>query len=76
MALKVAEKESIEEFGKKIRNLRTSKKLSMQTLANLADIELSQVHRIETGKINPKLITILRLAKALNISVETLFKGF
>lgn len=45
----------------------------MEALANLAEIELSQVFRIETGKINPKLITILTIAKALGISPKELF---
>jgi transcriptional regulator with XRE-family HTH domain len=45
----------------------------MQHVANIADIELSQVSRIETGLINPKLSTILILAKALEINPGDLF---
>lgn len=45
----------------------------MQKLAHQADIELSQVYRIETGKINPKLSTILNIARALNVSPKELF---
>jgi len=39
-------------FGEKVRSKRKEKKLSMQTLANIAEIELSQIYRIETDKIN------------------------
>ena len=70
----LGEEESFLTYGKNLRRLRTAKKISMQALANLADIELSQVHRIETGKINPKLSTILILAKALNATPEEFFK--
>jgi predicted transcriptional regulator len=49
------------------------KKLTMQQLANQADIEISQIYRIETGKINPKLSTILSIARALEISAKDLF---
>jgi len=45
----------------------------MEALANLAEIELSQIYRIETGKINPKLTTIMLVAKALEISPKDLF---
>jgi len=45
----------------------------MEALANLAEIELSQIFRIETGKINPKLTTILTIAKALGINPKELF---
>jgi|GEM_PF-4777684 len=46
----------------------------MQMLANIAEIELSQIYRIETGKINPKLTTILKIATALEVDVKELFK--
>jgi len=45
----------------------------MEALANLAEIELSQIYRIETGKINCKLITILRIAKAFEVDTKELF---
>jgi transcriptional regulator with XRE-family HTH domain len=52
-------------FGAHLRRLRTAKKWTMKDLAFEADVELSQVHRIEKGKINPTLTTILILADAL-----------
>lgn len=58
----------LKKFGENLRKLRKSRKLTMEALANLADIELSQVHRIETGKINPTLTTIMILADALAIA--------
>lgn len=60
-------------FGMAIRRIRKSKKLSMQQLAHQADIELSQISRIETGKINPKLTTILNIARALGVSPTEFF---
>jgi transcriptional regulator with XRE-family HTH domain len=60
-------------LGQRIRDLRKAKNLSMEELANIADIELSQVARIETAKINPKLSTLFILARALEISPRELF---
>jgi len=66
----------IEEFGSQIRKLRKARKLSMEALAFEADIELSQIHRIEKGKINPTLTTILLLADALAVTPAKLFDYF
>lgn len=60
-------------FGRNVRRLRKEKGLTMQQLANQADIELSQIYRIETGKINPKLSTVFMIAKAFEIKPEELF---
>jgi transcriptional regulator with XRE-family HTH domain len=67
------ESDGILTFGQKVRSIRKDKKNSMQHLANIAEIEVSQIHRIETGKINAKLATILILAKALDINPSEFF---
>jgi transcriptional regulator with XRE-family HTH domain len=46
--------------------------LTRQELAFEADIELSQVHRVEKGKINPTLTTLMALAKGLGIPLSEL----
>ncbi len=46
----------------------------MEKLSYEADIELSQVSRIETGEINPTLSTLKLLANALEISLSELVK--
>ena len=62
-------------FGAAVRRIRKGKKISMQQLAHQADIELSQIYRIETGKINPKLTTILNIARALDVSPTEFFNS-
>jgi transcriptional regulator with XRE-family HTH domain len=64
--------ETLEHFGKKLKALRTSKGYTLEQLAFEADIELSQVHRVEKGKINPTLTTLMALAKGLNITLAEL----
>jgi len=63
----------IKAFGGRLRDLRVSNHLSQEQLANLADIPLSQVGRIERGEINPTLSTISVLATALKINIADLF---
>ena len=64
--------ETLEQFGEKLKTLRTNKGLTLEQLAFEADIELSQVHRVEKGKINPTLTTLIALAKGLDITLAEL----
>lgn len=61
-------------FGNHLRLLRKSKKLSLEKLALEADVEISQIHRIEKGKINPTLSTLNLLAHALEMDLQDLMK--
>jgi DNA-binding XRE family transcriptional regulator len=45
----------------------------METLANDAEIEYRQLGRIERGEINTTIITLLKIAKALNVDIKMLF---
>ncbi|MGZ4043318.1 MAG: helix-turn-helix domain-containing protein [Bacteroidia bacterium] len=63
----------IKAFGKHVRKLRTTKGLSMEKLADLADIEYSQIYKIEHGEINTTISTSHALAKALDIELYALF---
>lgn len=62
----------IEAFGANLKRLRLSKKLSRETLAAYAGIETMQVYRIETGKINTTISTVLVLAQALDTTPKKL----
>lgn len=69
MRLPKPENELIKLVGQNVRRIRKKKNLSMEKLANLADIELSQIYRIETGRINPKSTTLIALAHALEVEI-------
>jgi transcriptional regulator with XRE-family HTH domain len=64
--------ELLTRFGNRLKSLRQLKGLTLQALAIEADIEISHVHRIEKGKINPTLTTITALSKGLDISLVEL----
>jgi transcriptional regulator with XRE-family HTH domain len=59
-------------FGEHVKKIRLQRKFSRETLAAYADIETMQVYRIETGKINTTISTVLALAKALDVSPKKL----
>ena len=66
------DQELLIEFGNKLKDLRTSKGLTLQQLAFEAEMEISQVHRVEKGKINPTFTTLNALAKGLGITLTEL----
>lgn len=71
---KLRNEQELLDFGTKLKALRNSKKLTLEQLAFESEMEISQVHRIEKGKINPTLTTLNALARALGISLSDLFR--
>ena len=67
-------KKLILSFGKHLRKLREERDYSMRYLADLADVNYTQISKIETGKINTTISTAYALAKALDITLEQLFR--
>lgn len=60
-------------FGLQLRKIRQSKGLSMRGLAKEADIEYSQLSKIERGVINTTISTVYTLAQALDTPVKEFF---
>lgn len=64
-------------FGKILKQLRIEKGLSQEDLANDCNIPINQIGRIERAEINTTLLTVLKIAKALDISFKDFFsEGF
>ncbi len=68
----VRDQELIQKFGNRLRNLRKEKELSQEKLANLSNVTISQISRIERGEINPTLSTLGVIAAAMNVSLTEL----
>ncbi|WP_428329020.1 helix-turn-helix domain-containing protein [Mucilaginibacter sp.] len=60
--------------GANIRKYRTAAKLSQQDLANMIDTDLSQINRIELGKINTTVAILFAIGKALNVEPHLFFQ--
>ncbi len=63
---------AIKNFGNRLRELRKHRGFTIEELAGRADLEYSQVSRIERGKINTGLSQIILLAEALGIHPKEL----
>jgi ribosome-binding protein aMBF1 (putative translation factor) len=60
-------------FGENLRRIRKKKGLTMMDLAHEADVEYSQIAKIERGISNPTISTVKLLASALKIASKELF---
>lgn len=62
----------LKQLGGNIRRERIARDLTQQQLAELADLNIRNVQRIEAGEIDVLLTTVLRIRKALRCSLERL----
>jgi transcriptional regulator with XRE-family HTH domain len=60
--------------ARNIRRLRVANGLSQEVLAVDAGIDRTYVSRLERGLENPTVVVLERLAKALSVSIEELFR--
>ncbi|WP_395052636.1 helix-turn-helix domain-containing protein [Flavobacterium sp.] len=70
--MEIDEKLFIINFGKRLREIRISKNLSQEIVANDCNIPINQIGRIERAEINTSIITIYKIAKALDIKIQDL----
>ena len=61
-------------LGKRIQNLRKAKKISQVEFAYMLDKEKQNYNKIEKGKTNPTIWTLLQIANLLNVELSELFK--
>lgn len=60
-------------IGGRIRFLRKQAGLTLNQLAEMADIDGGFINCIENGKKTPSLRTLVKIARALNVSVVNIF---
>ena len=68
----MSDKEILKNLGKRIANLRIDNGFTQNELADLIDIERSNLARVEAGNTNPTYLTLLKISIALSISVSEL----
>lgn len=66
--------QSIENLGKRIKQLRIAKGLTQESLATRAGLTKSYISLLETGKKMPAIFTLSHIAGALGISVGDFFQ--
>ncbi|MCT3949062.1 helix-turn-helix domain-containing protein [Elizabethkingia anophelis] len=63
------------QVGKRIKDLRIQKGISQVDLVGRMDgnIDPTNISRIEAGRTNPTLLTLQRIANALEVNISELF---
>ncbi len=61
-------------FGQRLRELRTSKMLTQETVAELIEIQPENYSRLENGLSFPKPENILKISKVLDVEIAELFQ--
>jgi transcriptional regulator with XRE-family HTH domain len=62
-----------QKFGKRVREIRKSKGITQEQIAELISIEPPNVSKMESGLHFPQPDKIEKIANALNVSVQELF---
>ena len=61
---------TLNEIGTRIRRLRESKNLSIQEFADKLEIEYNNVIRIEKGRTNFTIGTLVKIANTLEVNLK------
>jgi len=69
------ENKQLAAFGRRLAEVRKQKGFTQQQLAEELEISLVSIGYIEIGKRWPRLMTLHRIAKVLDVKLEQLFKG-
>jgi transcriptional regulator with XRE-family HTH domain len=64
-----------ETFAANLRAERKRLKLSQEALGHCCDLNMSEISRLERSKRDPRLATIVKLARALEIPPAKLLDG-
>jgi transcriptional regulator with XRE-family HTH domain len=61
-------------LGAKIKKLRERQGLTLEEAAVRAEMDLTHWQKLEAGKLNPTMVTLLRVADGLGATMERLFR--
>lgn len=65
----------LQSIAANVRRLRVRQKLTQAQLAEMAELELRQLQRIERAEINFGVVTLVRLAEALEVRPSALLQS-
>lgn len=63
----IREQKILDVIGNKLKIIRLEKGYSLRELADRADMDHNNIHRIEQGMVNPAATTLVLLAEALGV---------
>lgn len=73
--IRAIDKEGLIQIGLRIKQLRKEKDMSQEQIAFSANISLSQISKLESGRHNTSISSIMSICRALNITISEFFEG-
>lgn len=70
---KVRDEKFLLRFGKNLKKVRNKRGMTQEDLAEISGLTLSQIARIETGRLNTSISTVNVLLRSLDITANELF---
>ncbi len=70
--LQKKEQRYLDLLGNRIFELRKAKGMTQEEMAEKLETLHNQISRLENGKVNPKITTLLKVAELLDVSVSEL----
>lgn len=71
--ISIKDEHYLKKLGNRIYEIRRQKNLSQEQLAHRSDVSVAQIGRIERGKINCTISTILTISKGLDMTLSEIF---
>jgi len=68
------EEKYFKKLGAKIKQLREEKEIDQKSFAFDCEIGRTQLYMIEKGRTNPRLLTLMKIADGLEISISELLR--
>lgn len=68
------DKEILQKFGANLKKMREERGLSLRQLSYNCKVDYSKIAQMEKGLINPTLITLVELAKGLEVDQRELME--
>lgn len=66
---------SLKALGRNLRRQREKREFTQEKLGELAELDPTYISGIERGVRNPSVLSLLRIARALGITVARLVEG-
>lgn len=64
--------EFTQRLSERLRDVRKSKKMTQQEVAEKAGLHLTYIGHLEAGKYHPTMFVVWKIAKALGVSLDEL----
>jgi transcriptional regulator with XRE-family HTH domain len=74
-ALETATTTALRDIGRRLKEARERKEVTQETLAERTGIDAKRVQRIENGKANVTIKTLVRIALALDVALDQLVRS-